>query len=260
MPLTNGNQNPAQGSSSKNIHTGVIIVGGGSGTRMKSELPKQFLPLDNKPIIVHTVEIFLKALKEAFISVALPHTYWEYWFEHCSIHFTPEENRRISLARGGLTRSQTVWNAMQTYRLLRLANVNSGELGAIGVHDAVRPFVSENLIQRCFQTNYLNKGIIPTLSINYTMRRVDSFGKTFPVDRDDYLEVQTPQVFSFIDLWKAYERRVNPSFPDDASIFEDFWMSKKFISTVEGEKDNIKITTPEDYEWAQWKILQNKYK
>lgn len=205
----------------------VIIVAGGKGTRMKSELPKQYLCLGNRPILMHTVELFYRYDKSMKIVLVLPRTDRVLWNELCKkYHFTIA----VTLADGGSSRFESVKNG--------LAKVD--EVQYIAVHDGVRPFVALSVIANCFEMAKNKQAVIPVIPVFETLR---SISKGVTVDRSDYCLVQTPQVFSASLLKKAYAQDYNAAFTDDASVVES---SGYTVTLVEGNRENIKVTTPFD--------------
>lgn len=214
----------------------VIIMAAGSGTRMGAELPKQFLVLDGKPILQHTMEVFLKAIPDIHIITVLPSGYMEYWKTICMERNFIAPQR---LVKGGITRFHSVKNA--------LSRVPAGAL--VAVHDGVRPFVSAELIIRLFEKAASEDGVIPVLPCVDTIKVLSKEGDCLkPVqgavaDRSVLYGAQTPQVFFSDTLKAAYGLPFDPAFTDDASVVDKYGKS---LSYVIGERLNIKITTKED--------------
>lgn len=224
----------------------IIIVAGGKGLRMGSDIPKQFLPIGGKPVLMRTLERFREYSKDIQIILVLPESQQEYWHQLCDeYHFDVE----YTLANGGQTRFHSVQNG--------LAKVPDDAQGVVGVHDGVRPFPSIEVIKNCYETARTAKAVIPVIPVVETVRQlVDSdsqlsilnsqLSKTVP--RDQYRLVQTPQTFD-IQLLKAANRQpYNDGFTDDASVVEAFGHK---ITLVEGNRENIKITTPYDLKIAE---------
>lgn len=207
----------------------LIIVAGGKGLRMGGEVPKQFLPVNGKPVLMLTIETFHRFDPEMKIILVLPKEQQAYWDQLCA-----EYQFRIPylLTDGGDTRFQSVKNG------LALADDD----GLIGVHDGVRPFVSQEVISRCFDTANINKAAIPVIDVVETIRKING-EQSETVDRNNYKLVQTPQVFTTSLLKKAYGQEYTPSFTDDASVVEAMGVK---VTLVEGNRENIKITTPFD--------------
>lgn len=209
----------------------VIIVAGGKGLRMGSDIPKQFLPIGGKPVLMRTLERF-RAYDEALqIILVLPKAQQDYWRGLCEqYHFEVE----YQLANGGQTRFHSVQNG--------LALVPDDAEGVVGVHDGVRPFPSIEVIRNCYETAREKKAVIPVIPVVETVRHLEG-EQSVTVPRGDYRLVQTPQTFD-IQLLKAANRQpYNDGFTDDASVVESYGHE---ITLVEGNRENIKITTPYD--------------
>jgi 2-C-methyl-D-erythritol 4-phosphate cytidylyltransferase len=206
----------------------VIIVAGGTGTRMGTELPKQFLPLAGKPILMHTIEAFYNYDAGMEIIVVLPVDQKKYWDD-----LVAAKNFRIPhiVVDGGETRFHSVRNGLEHA---------TGEL--IAVHDGVRPFVSKSVIVNCFEQAVMHNAVIPVIDVVESVRKVNN-GNSQMVNRDEYKLVQTPQVFHANLLKYAYMQNYVPTFTDDASVVESFGIS---IFLVAGNRENIKITTTFD--------------
>jgi len=211
----------------------VLIVAGGKGVRMGSELPKQFLPIGGKPVLMRTLEVFYGCNPKIQIILVLPHSQQEYWKQLCrEYHFSLPH----VVADGGETRFHSVKKG--------LALVETPAL--VGVHDGVRPFVSTEVIARCYELAAEKKAVVPVVEMVETVRRLTG-GDSVTVKRDDYRLVQTPQVFDADLLKNAYEQVYTPLFTDDASVVEALGESV-FLTT--GNRENIKITTPFDLKIA----------
>lgn len=207
----------------------VIIVAGGKGLRMGSDLPKQFLPIGGKPVLMHTLEAFRKYDAQLQIILVLPQEQQLFWKQLCEQHrFTVKH----LVADGGETRFHSVKNG--------LALVQSS--GLVGVHDGVRPFVSTEVIRRCYDLAEQQKAVIPVIDVVETVRHLTDGGSE-TVSRSDYKLVQTPQVFDVQLLKQAYAQEFTPFFTDDASVVEAMGVP---VYLVEGNRENIKITTPFD--------------
>jgi 2-C-methyl-D-erythritol 4-phosphate cytidylyltransferase len=214
----------------------IIIVAGGKGLRMGSDIPKQFLPIGGKPVLMRTLERFREYSKDIQIILVLPEAQQAYWHQLCQdYHFDVE----YTLANGGQTRFHSVQNG--------LAKVPDDAIGVVGVHDGVRPFPSIEMIRNCYTTAREKKAVIPVIPVVETVRHLEGEqSKTVP--RDAYRLVQTPQTFD-IQLLKAANRQpYNDGFTDDASVVEAFGYE---ITLVEGNRENIKITTPYDLKIAE---------
>jgi len=218
----------------------AIIVGGGSGTRMNTPVPKQFMLLDDKPILMHSIYKFADAYPEIEIIVVLRPDQMDFWKQLCIEHkfLVPH-----SLTAGGETRFHSVKNG--------LALVT--EEGIVGVHDSARPLVSIKTIQTAFKTTEMYGNAVPAIPVTDSIRQIDS-GLSIAVDRTKYCATQTPQCFLTGILKKAYEQEYKYTFTDDASIVEAFGEK---IHLIDGNSDNIKVTTPKDLIIAD-ALLKNK--
>ena len=214
----------------------VIIVAGGKGLRMGSDIPKQFLPISGRPVLMRTLERFRAYSADLQIILVLPEAQQDYWRQLCEeYHFDVE----YQLANGGQTRFHSVQNG--------LALVPDDAEGVVGVHDGVRPFPSIEVIKNCYETARTAKAVIPVIPVVETVRHLEKEGSV-TVPRDEYKLVQTPQTFD-IQLLKAANRQpYNDGFTDDASVVESYGHE---ITLVEGNRENIKITTPYDMKIAE---------
>jgi len=220
----------------------IIIVAGGKGLRMGSDIPKQFLPIGGKPVLMRTLERFREYSEKLQIILVLPEAQQDYWRQLCE-HYHFEV--KYLLANGGQTRFHSVQNG--------LALIPDNAQGVVGVHDGVRPFPSIEVIRDCYETAREKKAVIPVIPIVETVRHIEGEGSV-TVPRGDYRLVQTPQTFD-IQLLKAANRQpYNDGFTDDASVVESYGYQ---ITLVEGNRENIKITTPYDMLVAE--ALIDKY-
>ncbi len=211
----------------------LIIVAGGKGLRMGGDIPKQFLSVGGRPILMRTIERFRRALESLRIILVLPKDQQQFWHELCELHRFREP---YLLADGGETRFHSVQHG--------LSLIPDDACGVVGVHDGVRPFPSLEVIRRCYETARVAKAVIPVVPVVETLRHVSEGTKP----RSDYRLVQTPQTFD-IQLLKAANRQpYTPAFTDDASVVEAYGHS---ITMVEGNRENIKITTPFDLTIAE---------
>lgn len=217
--------------------TYMIIVAGGHGTRMGSDIPKQFLKIDGKPILMRTLERFHDYDPEMHLIVVLPKEQQEYWHKLCEeYHFTiPHE-----IADGGETRFESSKNG--------LALIPDDAEGLVGFHDGVRPFVSHDTIRRCIEMAEEEYTAIPVVPVTSTLRHIDPRGGGFNVNRSLYREVQTPQVFDITLARQAFNQPDRSQFTDDSSVIESLGCK---VSIVEGNRENIKITTPFDLTVAE---------
>jgi 2-C-methyl-D-erythritol 4-phosphate cytidylyltransferase len=211
----------------------VIIVAGGKGLRMGSDIPKQFLPIGGKPVLMRTIERFREYSGDLQIILVLPKAQQDYWHQLCEeYHFSV----KYMLADGGETRFHSVQNG--------LALVPNDSEGVVGVHDGVRPFPSVDVIRNCFKTAQEKKAVIPVIPVVETLRHITEGTKP----RGEYRLVQTPQCFDIQLLKAANKQPYNDGFTDDASVVEAFGFD---VTLVEGNRENIKITTPFDMTIAE---------
>lgn len=212
----------------------VLIMAGGKGMRMGGELPKQFIPMYGKPILMHTLELFHRWNPAAELILVLPEAYQSYWEMLCREIGCRAPHK---IATGGDTRFQSVRNGLE-YVV---------EPGLIGVHDGVRPFVSLEVIAACFEAAAETGSAVPAVPMVESVREIRAEG-SISVDRECYRLIQTPQVFRSEILLRAYERADLPNFTDDASVVE---ADGGVITLVPGNRENIKITTPFDLKVAE---------
>ncbi|MBO4451415.1 MAG: 2-C-methyl-D-erythritol 4-phosphate cytidylyltransferase [Bacteroidaceae bacterium] len=208
----------------------VIIVAGGKGLRMGGDIPKQFLVVKGKPILMHTIERFHDFDPSMQIVVVLPKDQHDYWNELCQQY---RFNIPITIANGGIERFHSVKNGIAAV---------TPEAQLIGVHDGVRPYVAIDVIRRCYEAAAADGAAIPVVDVVETLRHITPDG-SHTVPRSEYKLVQTPQVFQADILRRAYEQPFNPGFTDDASVVEAI---DQRITLVEGNRENIKITTKAD--------------
>jgi 2-C-methyl-D-erythritol 4-phosphate cytidylyltransferase len=207
----------------------AVIVAGGHGKRMGSELPKQYLELAGKPVLMRTLERF-KAFDESIeLITVLPENQLRFWAE---LQKKYSFNIPHTIVKGGKARFYSVRNG------LNFVDVP----GLVAIHDGVRPFVSIDTIKRCFQMAEKLGNAVPVISPNESMRVLTETGSK-PVNRLNVKIVQTPQVFNAGIIKKAYRQDYLPEFTDDASVLEKTGVK---INLIEGNRENIKITTPED--------------
>lgn len=222
----------------------VIIVAGGKGLRMGTDIPKQFLPISGKPVLMRTIERFREYSPSLQIILVLPKTQQDYWRQLCQEYAFPlpldgAGGGSYFLTDGGETRFHSVQNG--------LALIPNDAEGVVGIHDGVRPFPSIDVIRNCYETARTAKAVIPVIPVVETIRHLKG-EKSITVPRGDYRLVQTPQTFD-IQLLKAANRQpYNDSFTDDASVIENYGYN---ITMVEGNRENIKITTPFDLKIAE---------
>lgn len=210
-----------------------VFVAGGSGTRMGTDTPKQFLELGGLPILQRTIERFIEAAPDAEIITVLPSARFDTWKNICA---TGSLDVPQTLVRGGISRFHSVKNA--------LAKVPDGAI--VSIHDGVRPLVSAELVKEMRRRMSECRALIPVLPVTDTLRSVDPEIKD--PDRSKVVAVQTPQMFLSEELKAAYRLPYSTSYTDDASVAAANGIPLSFIP---GERYNIKITTPEDLRLAE---------
>jgi 2-C-methyl-D-erythritol 4-phosphate cytidylyltransferase len=207
----------------------AVIVAGGSGTRMGSELPKQFIELNGIPILMHTLKLFSSFLPQPEIVLVLPKNQFDAWSKLCSFH---SFSTKYTLIAGGETRFHSVKNGLAAI---------AGE-GLVAIHDGVRPFVSFQTLERCLQTAAEKGSAIPVVKPSESVR-LGTLQLSQSLDRDTFWLVQTPQVFTLKIIKECYQTEWSDLFTDDASVAEKGGVA---VTLVEGNYENIKITTPHD--------------
>jgi 2-C-methyl-D-erythritol 4-phosphate cytidylyltransferase len=212
----------------------VIIVAGGTGVRMHSDIPKQFLNINGQPILFHTIRCFNDFLKGIPIILVLPEPYIDYWK---SITKKNDFNINHQVTRGGETRFHSVKNGLELL----------GEPGLVAIHDGVRPLVSKETLQRVFLKAEKSGNAIPAITVAESMRKVGA-DSSEPVNRENFRLIQTPQCFHSDLIRKAYDQDFKDEFTDDASVVEALGIK---INLVEGNPENIKITRPCDLKFAE---------
>lgn len=211
----------------------VIIVAGGKGLRMGGDVPKQFQLLGNQPVLMHTLQRFADDCKDLQIILVLPQEQIEYWSDLGEkYHFGVEH----WIVAGGETRFHSVQSG--------LVQIPDDAEGVVAVHDGVRPLVSREVIEKCFEEARRKKAVVPVVPVVESLRHVSDGA----VPRADYRLVQTPQTFDIQLLKQAYLQPFSKDFTDDASVVEAFGHP---ISMVEGNRENIKLTTPFDLRIAE---------
>lgn len=218
----------------------ILIVAGGKGLRMGGDLPKQFIPMQGKPILMHTLEAFYRWNASVHITLVLPEDHQPYWKMLCK-----EIGCKVphTIANGGATRFESVKNGLQALLAERKEHGLIDDSAAlVAVHDGVRPFIKSEVIEACFNQAAISGAIIPVVPMIDSLREMGEEG-SHPVDRSRFCAVQTPQVFGLELLRDAYEQPFSPLFTDDASVVEALGHS---VETVTGDRENIKITTPFD--------------
>lgn len=219
----------------------AIIVAGGSGSRMQSEIPKQFLKLDGKAILVHTLHSFFQAFEDISIIVVLPVVHME---EGKSMLLDAFMNKDIVFAEGGQTRFDSVKSG--------LSKVNDQCI--IFVHDAVRCLVTPSLIHRCYAEAIEKGSAIPVIPVKDSIRIIDDNGSR-AVNRELLRAVQTPQTFQSNIIIPSFSQSYKDSFTDEATVVESYGYT---VHLVEGEETNIKITVPSDLDVAR-EVIKKRF-
>lgn len=215
----------------------AVIVAGGKGLRMGSETPKQFLSVKGMPVLMRTIRRFREYDSSLSIILVLPKQQQEYWLKLCREYGFREE---YAIADGGETRFHSVRNG--------LALIPDDACGVVGVHDGVRPFPSVSVIKNCYGTARTALAVVPVVPVVETLRHITAEDATETVPRGDYRLVQTPQTFDIQLLKRAYNQPYQDCFTDDASVVES---TGQAVTLIEGNRENIKITTPFDLKIAE---------
>ncbi|WP_026462175.1 2-C-methyl-D-erythritol 4-phosphate cytidylyltransferase [Adhaeribacter aquaticus] len=213
----------------------AIIVAGGSGTRMQSQVPKQFIAVAGEPILMHTIRRLHAYNPEMQLVVVLPQNQIKIWNSLCFTHVFEIKHEVVA---GGKTRFGSVKNGLAAI---------TAEDGIVAVHDGVRPFVPVANIANAFAVAKQKGNAVVAVPLKESIRQIFKT-KSKAMDRSQYQLIQTPQCFRLAMFRKAYELPEEPTFTDDASVVERFGQK---INLVEGSYENIKITTPEDLWWAE---------
>ncbi|KAF0198226.1 MAG: 2-C-methyl-D-erythritol 4-phosphate cytidylyltransferase [Bacteroidetes bacterium] len=219
----------------------VIIVAGGSGTRMGAEIPKQFLPLSGKPLLMYTLESFAGHLPEINTILVLPESHISYWEELCNIHGFELSHKVIP---GGLIRGESVRNGLD-------AIADSEAL--VAIHDGVRPFAGYHTIEKAYELASSHGTAVPGREVTDTVRIIEN-GQNRPFDRKMIRSIQTPQCFRLSILREAYNVKNLQGYTDDAGLVGNLGYN---IHLFEGNPENIKITTPFDLLIAE-SIIRNR--
>lgn len=203
----------------------ALIVAGGSGSRMNADVPKQFLLLNEKPVLMHTIERFHEYDNAMEIIVVLPEAQFPLWENLCREYKFCIQHQLVA---GGSVRFESVKNG-----LMKIEND-----GIVAIHDGVRPLISFETIGRCFEIARLKGNAIPVMPVIESLRTIDGENSK-AVDRSSFVTIQTPQVFNVSEIKSAYNQHFNEVFTDDASVLE---AAGSAINLVEGNIENIKIT------------------
>ncbi|MCZ8134153.1 MAG: 2-C-methyl-D-erythritol 4-phosphate cytidylyltransferase [Algoriphagus sp.] len=220
----------------------AILVAGGRGTRMGTSISKQYIPIGGKPVLMHTLEAFHRADSQIQLILVLPKDDFEFWKNLC---FQYDFTLAHQVVAGGATRFQSVKNGLDAI---------STSSGLVAIHDAVRPFVSEEVIKQSFVQAQESGSAIAVVSLKDSLREVSAEGYSQFRERHKFRLVQTPQTFQLEKIKKAFETPEREEFTDDATVYEfQGWQ----VTLIEGNMENIKLTTPEDLEYAEF-LLSRK--
>lgn len=225
---------------STHMNKAAILVAGGKGMRMGTSLPKQYLPLAGKPVLMHTLEKFFRADPSLLLILVLPKDDFDYWNSLCTSHAFVLPHQLVA---GGESRFQSVKNGLMALPF---------QEGLVAIHDGVRPFVSENVIQNSFVLAAEKGSAIPVVALKDSLRKVETSGESSFQDRAHFRLVQTPQTFQLKPLLQAFAVEELAIFTDDATVYEHQGWE---ISLIEGNPENIKLTTPEDLAFAEFLML-----
>lgn len=215
----------------------AIIVAGGSGSRMQSDIPKQYLSVAKKPILIHTVEKFL-AIKNIAIRLVIPASDFLLWQEMVSKQTADSLvvscQNQVRLVAGGATRFQSVSNGLRSIE---------AQEGLVAVHDGVRPLIKTSIIEHSFEVALHNSTAVTSVPLKDSCRIINEDGSNKLLDRSKLRLMQTPQTFQLSEMRKAFQSPEQSYFTDCASVFE---FAGYAINLIDGDYENIKITTPED--------------
>ena len=217
----------------------AIIVAGGSGSRMNNSIPKQFIEINERPVLMHTFEAFFNFDPKLKFILVLPKDQITLWNLLCEKHRFKTDYK---IAFGGETRFDSVKNGLNLI----------SEDGIVFIHDGVRPLVSAKTLQNCFETAAEKGNALPVIPVSESVRFAGEKGNQ-PVDRSKYFLVQTPQTFQTKLIQQAYQQAKSTLFTDDATVLESMGET---IHLVEGNRENIKITYPEDLVFAEILLMQ----
>ena len=213
----------------------AVIVAAGRGNRMGQSTPKQFLPLAGEPILAHTIRQFRQFDPEMEITLVLSEDQIDTWSELGKKH---QYDFNCNIVVGGDQRFHSVRNGLESF---------GEKSGIVGVHDGVRPLVSQEVLDRCYSTARKGMGCVPCIAPPESVRSIQGDDSDV-LDRRNIRLVQTPQCFDLEELRAAYNRDFKEHFTDDATVYE-WWGGK--VKLVEGNRENVKITTPGDLEFAK---------
>lgn len=225
------------------MNKAVVIVAGGRGMRMGSSISKQYLPIGGKPILMHTLSTFYEVDPSMKLILVIPDSDFIYWKELCS-----QYQFKIShdLVSGGNSRFQSVRNGLDSIKWKE---------GLVAIHDGVRPFVSREVILNSFSEAEKSGSAVAVVALKDSIRKLSDDGNSRYEERQYFRLVQTPQTFQLARIKKAFQVTELQQFTDDATVYEhQGWQ----VSLIAGNPENIKITTPEDMDYAEFLISKKK--
>ncbi|HSI75667.1 MAG TPA: 2-C-methyl-D-erythritol 4-phosphate cytidylyltransferase [Lunatimonas sp.] len=221
----------------------AVIVAGGSGTRMGASMPKQYLPIGGKPILMHTLDAFYKFDQSLDLILVLPDSDHDLWKSLCQSHSYQVPH---SVVGGGSSRFQSVKNGLLSLTL---------DTDLVAIHDGVRPFVALEVIRESFDTALTTGSAIAVIPLKESLRKVGENGNSIFQDRQQFRLVQTPQTFQTKKILQAFETDELPQFTDDATVYEHMGWE---VSLIPGNLENIKITTPDDLAFAAYLLQKHQ--
>lgn len=225
----------------KSMKKAAVLVAGGKGSRMGGSVSKQYLPIGGKPVLMHTLQRFYDADPEIFLILVLPEPDFLIWRKLCEHHQFSIPHQVIG---GGNSRFQSVKNGL---------NALPFEDGLVAIHDGVRPFVSSEVILASYTEAEKSGSGIAVVPLKDSIRKVDADGLSTFQERQYFRLVQTPQTFQISKIKKAFQVEELPQFTDDATVYEyQGWQ----VSLIPGNPENIKITTPEDLDYADYLLTR----
>jgi len=220
----------------------VIIVAGGKGTRMGGEVAKQYLPIGGKPVVMQTIDLFYRFDAQLDLILVIPEGDFDYWNHLCIQYNFIIPHKVIT---GGNSRFQSVRNGLDSLPY---------QQGLVVIHDAVRPFVNTDVIANGFEVAEKSGSAIAVIACKDSIRKLSDDGKSVAQERQHFRLVQTPQTFQLAKIKKAFEVTELQQFTDDATVYENQgWQ----VTLIAGNPENIKITTPEDLNYAEYLLAQS---
>lgn len=227
-----------------------LVVAGGTGTRLGAGMPKQMLLLQGKPILAHTLSVFLDFDAELQLCTVLHESILPDWQNFLDRNFPPDLHHRLHACAGGAERTESVHRGLES-----LAHLPGGKPALVAIHDGVRPFVSESMLAKGYALAALRGNAVAGVPVKSSLRRLTDSGSE-AIDRSQFFHVQTPQIFRFAEILQCYSQWGSGPFTDDAGLAESQGIN---IHLYPGSYDNIKITTPEDLVMAE-RILEQREK